>query len=117
MAQLKTGSIAQKSDVLEVGDILLGVNGIKTAGLKHEQVIDLIKQVDDQLTLDIEYELPQWRMLFILHPPIASLSFAFKHNYFFSRSCHQFSAHENDSNSIGKRRTKLWFYFTWWSFG
>lgn len=62
VAQLKSGSLAQKADVLEIGDVLLGINGIKTAGLKHEQVIDLIKQVGDQLTLDIEYDLPKWRM-------------------------------------------------------
>lgn len=62
VAQLKPGSIALKSDVLETGDILTGINGIKTAGLKHEQIIDLIKQVGDQLTLDIEYDLPKWRM-------------------------------------------------------
>jgi len=62
VAQLKPGSLAQKADVLEIGDVLLGINGIKTAGLKHEQVIDLIKQVGDQLTLDIEYDLPKWRM-------------------------------------------------------
>lgn len=61
VAQLKLNSIAQKADVLEIGDLLLGVNGIKTAGLKHEQVIDIIKQVGDQLTLDIEYDLPKWR--------------------------------------------------------
>ena len=61
VAQLKSGSIAQKADVLEIGDILLGVNGIKTAGLKHEQVIDIIKQVGDQLSLEIEYDLPKWR--------------------------------------------------------
>jgi hypothetical protein len=35
---------------------------LKSGGLKHEQIIDLIKQVGDQLTLDIEYDLPKWRM-------------------------------------------------------
>ena len=59
---MKAGSIAQKADVLETGDILTGINGIKTAGLKHDQIIDLIKQVGDQLILDIEYDLPKWRM-------------------------------------------------------
>jgi len=39
----------------------MGINGIKTSGLKHEQIIDLIKQVGDQLTFDIEYDLPKWR--------------------------------------------------------
>jgi C-terminal processing protease CtpA/Prc len=62
VAQLKPGSLAQKADLLETGDILTGINGIKTAGLKHDQIIDLIKQVGDQLTLDIEYDLPKWRM-------------------------------------------------------
>ncbi|CAF0852285.1 unnamed protein product [Adineta ricciae] len=60
VAQLKPGSLAQKADVLETGDIIIGINGVKTAGLKHEQIIDLIKQVEDQLTLDIEYDLPKW---------------------------------------------------------
>ncbi|CAF1078989.1 unnamed protein product [Didymodactylos carnosus] len=60
VAQLKQGSVAQKCDVLEIGDIILSVNGIKTAGLKHDQVIELIKQVGDQLTLEIEYDLPSW---------------------------------------------------------
>lgn len=62
MAQLKPGSIAHKSDMLDIGDILIGINGIKTTGLKHEQVIDLIKQGGDQLTLEIEYDIPKWRM-------------------------------------------------------
>ena len=62
VAQLKPSSLAQKADILDIGDVLLAINGIKTAGLKHEQVIDLIKQVGDQLTLDIEYDLPKWRM-------------------------------------------------------
>lgn len=61
VAQLKPGSIAHKADVLDTSDILTGINGIKTAGLKHEQIIDLIKQVGEQLTLDIEYDLPKWR--------------------------------------------------------
>ncbi|CAF0850655.1 unnamed protein product [Didymodactylos carnosus] len=60
VAQLKHGSVAQKCDVLEIGDVILSVNGIKTAGLKHDQVIELIKQVGDQLTLEIEYDLPLW---------------------------------------------------------
>lgn len=84
VAQLKPGSVAQKADVLEIGDILLGVNGIKTAGLKHEQVIDIIKQVGDQLTLDIEYDLPKWRMwnkFFLVFSFISSASSSFAYNY------------------------------------
>jgi C-terminal processing protease CtpA/Prc len=78
VAQLKIGSIAQKADVLEIGDIILAINSIKTASLKHEQVIDLIKQVGDQLTLDIEYDLPKWRM----YKSIGSFhKFSFEYNY------------------------------------
>ncbi len=80
VAQLKIGSIAQKADVLEIGDVILAINSIKTASLKHEQVIDLIKQVGDQLTLDIEYDLPKWRM----YKSIGSFSFhkfSFEYNY------------------------------------
>ena len=61
VAQLKPGSIAQKADIFEIGDVLLAVNSTKTAGLKHEQVIELIKQADEHLVFDIEYDLPKWR--------------------------------------------------------
>ena len=61
VAQLKPGSVAQKADVFDIGDALVGVNQTKTAGLKHEQVIDLIKQTTEHLTFDIEYDLPKWR--------------------------------------------------------
>lgn len=83
VAQLKSGSIAQRSDVLEIGDIILAVNGIKTAGLKHEQVIDLIKQVGDQLTLDIEYDLPKWRMY--------KLFFSFQSIFYIKRNLFEYN--------------------------
>mgnify|MGYP002377968357 FL=1 len=107
VAQLKSGSIAQKSDVLEVGDILAGINGIKTSGLKHEQIIDLIKQVGDQLTLDIEYDLPKWRMY---SSKLKHTNLIFR---FSSNACKQYSTDKNYSNSIRKRRSKLWIYSTW----
>lgn len=75
VAQLKLGSLAHKADVLDTGDILTGINGIKTAGLKHEQIIDLIKQVGEQLVLDIEYDLPKWRMCSMYHLLIVSVFF------------------------------------------
>jgi glutamate receptor-interacting protein len=39
----------------------LAINGIKTVGLKHEEIIDLIKTSGDLLRLDYEYNLPPWR--------------------------------------------------------
>jgi glutamate receptor-interacting protein len=64
VAQLKVDSIAQKADVFDIGDALVGINHTKTAGLKHEQVIELIKQAGENLIFDIEYDLPKWRMKF-----------------------------------------------------
>ncbi|CAF1522909.1 unnamed protein product, partial [Adineta steineri] len=51
VAQLKTNSIAQKADVLEIGDIILGINSIKTAGLIHERNI-VFASVNDIVSND-----------------------------------------------------------------
>ena len=61
VAQLKTDSIIHKADIFDIGDVLTGVNQIKTSGLKHEQVIELIKQSAEQILFEIEYDLPKWR--------------------------------------------------------
>ena len=52
---------SDRSDELQVGDLILAINGIKTIGLKHEEIIDLIKTSGDLLRLDYEYNLPPWR--------------------------------------------------------
>lgn len=65
ICDLKPGSVAQKSDELQVGDIILSINGVKTQGLKHEEIIEMIKNADDTLRLEIEYNLPPWP----IHPP------------------------------------------------
>jgi hypothetical protein len=41
--------------------LILAINGIKTFGLKHEEIIELIKNSGDALRLDFEYNLPPWR--------------------------------------------------------
>ena len=51
-----------RSDELQIGDLILAINNIKTVGLKHEEIIDLIKTSGDSLRLDYEYNLPPWRM-------------------------------------------------------
>jgi hypothetical protein len=50
-----------RSDELQIGDIILSINGIKTLGLKHEEIIDLIKNAREKLFLEYEYNLPPWR--------------------------------------------------------
>jgi hypothetical protein len=46
---------------LQIGDIILSINGVKTLGLKHEEIIDLIKTARERLILEYEYNLPPWR--------------------------------------------------------
>jgi hypothetical protein len=41
--------------------MIISINGIKTQGLKHEEIIDLIKNAGDSLCLEFEYNLPPWR--------------------------------------------------------
>lgn len=41
--------------------MIISINNIKTQGLKHEEIIDLIKNAGDSLRLEFEYNLPPWR--------------------------------------------------------
>ena len=63
ICDLKAGSIAHRSDELQIGDMIISINGVKTQGLKHEEIIDLIKNAGDSLCLEFEYNLPPWRKL------------------------------------------------------
>ena len=55
---MRTGGVAQRSDLLQMGDLITAVSGIKTAKLKHEDVINLLKNAGDRVSLEIEYEIP-----------------------------------------------------------
>ena len=55
---LRAGGLASRCDLLQVGDIIASVNGINTSRLRHEDIINLLKNVGDVLNLGIEYELP-----------------------------------------------------------
>ena len=48
-----------RSDCLEVGDILLSVNGIRTSAMRHDEIISLLKNADENVRLEVEYELPE----------------------------------------------------------
>jgi glutamate receptor-interacting protein len=52
--------VAHRSDELQIGDMIISINGVKTQGLKHEEIIDLIKNAADTLCLEFEYNLPPW---------------------------------------------------------
>ncbi|XP_033115491.1 glutamate receptor-interacting protein 2-like [Anneissia japonica] len=58
VSKMRVGAVAQRSDLLQVGDLIRAVNAIKTAGLRHDEVINLLKNAGDIVTLEIEYELP-----------------------------------------------------------
>ena len=55
---LRAGGMASRCDLLQVGDLISAVNGIRTCRLKHEDIINLLKNVGDVLNLEVEYELP-----------------------------------------------------------
>ena len=55
---LRAGGLASRCDLLQVGDVISAVNGINTTRLRHEDIINLLKNVGDVLNLGIEYELP-----------------------------------------------------------
>ncbi|XP_014679570.1 PREDICTED: glutamate receptor-interacting protein 2-like, partial [Priapulus caudatus] len=59
ISNLRAGGIAHRSDALEVGDRILSVNGIRTLNLKHDEVINLMKNAGQKVTLEVEYEVPQ----------------------------------------------------------
>ena len=54
-------SCIYRSDALEVGDYIISVNGIKTAYLRHDEIISLIKNAEESVILEVEYELPEPR--------------------------------------------------------
>ena len=61
ISNLRLGSPAAQSDSLSVGDYILSVNGDSTSGLNHDSVVDLLRNSEDSIDLQIEYEMPQIR--------------------------------------------------------
>ncbi|XP_069141413.1 glutamate receptor-interacting protein 1-like isoform X2 [Argopecten irradians] len=59
ISNLKPGGIAYRSDCLEIGDYILSVNGIKTVDMKHDEIISLLRNVGEQVLLEVEYQLPE----------------------------------------------------------
>lgn len=59
VSNLRPGSIAHRCDALEVGDFILSVNGIRTSGLRHEEIVNLLKNAGEHVVLEVEYEVPE----------------------------------------------------------
>lgn len=47
-----------RSDLLNVGDYIRSVNGIRLTRLRHDEIITLLKNVGERVVLEVEYELP-----------------------------------------------------------
>ncbi|XP_076804617.1 glutamate receptor-interacting protein 2-like isoform X2 [Clavelina lepadiformis] len=58
VSNLRSTGIAAKSDKLQVGDYITAVNGIRTSKLKHGEIISLLKNIGERVSLEIEYHLP-----------------------------------------------------------
>lgn len=56
-----------RSDALVVGEYILSVNGIRTASLKHDEIINLLKNAGERITLEVEYEIPELCKLLSFH--------------------------------------------------
>ena len=47
-----------RSDLLQIGDYITSVNGIKVDKLKHGEIISLLKNIGENVNLQIKYRLP-----------------------------------------------------------
>ncbi|XP_054990330.1 glutamate receptor-interacting protein 2 isoform X4 [Sorex araneus] len=58
VSNLRPGGLAARSDLLNVGDYIRSVNGIRLTQLRHDEIITLLKNVGERVVLEVEYELP-----------------------------------------------------------
>ena len=49
--------------MLEEGDFILAVNGVRTNTLKHDVIVDLLRGASDDISIDVEYVIPDTRKL------------------------------------------------------
>lgn len=60
---MRPGGIAQRSDLLQVGDYVTSVSGVQTANLRHDEVIGLLKSAGNRVKIELEHEVPPIRKL------------------------------------------------------
>lgn len=58
ISNLRPGSIAHRCDALAVGDFIVSINGIRTNKLKHDEIVNLLKNAEEKVILEVEYEIP-----------------------------------------------------------
>nr|XP_039249981.1 glutamate receptor-interacting protein 1-like [Styela clava] len=58
ISNMRSTGIAAMSDLLQTSDYIVSVNGIKTGKMRHGEIISLLKNVGQTVTLEIEYHLP-----------------------------------------------------------
>lgn len=51
--------LISRSDALSVGDNIISVNGIRTTGMKHDEIVNLLKNAGERVVLEVEYDLPE----------------------------------------------------------
>lgn len=63
VTNMRPGGVAHRSDMLQNGDFITAVNNVKTVTLRHDEVISLLKNAGNKVSLEIEYELPSYAVL------------------------------------------------------
>ncbi|KAF2351445.1 PDZ domain [Trinorchestia longiramus] len=58
IARLRPGSAAHRCDKLAVGDYILAVNGCPTEDRPHQEIVALLRNAGNRVSIDIEYETP-----------------------------------------------------------
>ncbi|XP_071816235.1 glutamate receptor-interacting protein 2-like isoform X3 [Apostichopus japonicus] len=58
VSNMRPGGIAQRSDLLQVGDYVTSVSGVQTANLRHDEVIGLLKSAGNRVKIELEHEVP-----------------------------------------------------------
>jgi len=78
ITSLRPGSVAQRCDALCAGDRVTAVNGISTSRLKHDEIVSLLRGVEDRAVLELEYPLPNFRKSCSPHWGRGKVSFQLK---------------------------------------
>ena len=52
-----------------MGDFIVSVNGIRTGLLRHDEIVNLLKNAGRAVILEVEYELPDERESVLSSPP------------------------------------------------
>ena len=58
ISRLRPGGLASKSDLLQLNDIIASINNVRTCRLNHSEIVRYFKNIEDQIYLEVEYELP-----------------------------------------------------------